>query len=163
MYGPSIYPKLSPEVLQTQSQPGKDWHTSKPDQASRRSIYIHIKRSLIPPELANFDFPDTDTSCEARFNTTQPAQALNLLHSEFLQTHAKYMAERVAGDAGDDVQQQVGHALRLALQREPDEESIADGLELIDRCVNRHGLAPPDAFSQFCLMVLNLNEFVYLD
>ena len=101
-FGPSIYPKLSAEVLATQSRPGHNWFTSTPREASRRSIYIHIKRSLIPPELANFDFPDTDSSCEARFNTTQAAQALNLLHGEFLQTHAGHFAERVVAEAGGE-------------------------------------------------------------
>ncbi len=76
LHGPSIYPKLADEVKAGQSVPGKGWQESSSREASKRSIYIHIKRSLIPPELSNFDFPETDTSCEARFLTTQPAQAL---------------------------------------------------------------------------------------
>jgi mono/diheme cytochrome c family protein len=162
-YGPSIYPKLSQEVLATQSRPGDNWHTSKPREAARRSIYIHIKRSLIPPELANFDLPATDSSCEARFNTTQAAQALNLLHGEFLQSHARHLAERVAAETSGEVRDQVGHALRLALQREPDAATIADGLGLVERYRGEHGLDEAESLRQFCLMVLNLNEFVYLD
>jgi len=162
-YGPSIYPKLSDEVLATQSRPGHNWHTSTPDEAARRSIYIHIKRSLIPPELANFDFPDTDASCEARFNTTQAAQALNLLHGEFLQSHAGHLAERVTAETSGDLRDTIGRALRLALQREPDEETIDDGLALIDRYRQKHSVDEFESLRQFCLMVLNLNEFVYLD
>lgn len=163
LYGPSIYPKLSQEVLQTQSMPGQGWHTSKPWEASRRSVYIHVKRSLIPPELANFDFPDPDSSCEARFNTTQPAQALNLLHGEFLQTHAEYLAERVKNEVSGDLPTQVGHTLRLALQSEPAEETLAESQQLVQRYLNQYHLSPDEALRQFCLLVLNLNEFVYLD
>lgn len=118
---------------------------------------------MIPPELANFDFPDTDSSCEARFNTTQAAQALNLLHSEFLQAHAEHLAKRVQKDVGDELHTQVGHALRLVLQQEPQNETVSDSLELINGYITEHGLQPADALQQFCLMVLNLNEFMYLD
>ena len=115
LYGPSIYPKLSREVLATQSRPGEHWHTSKPRQASRRSIYIHVKRSLIPPELASFDFPETEISCEARFNTTQAAQALNLMHGDFLQTQAGHLANRVVSEVGDDLRSQLARTLRSSL------------------------------------------------
>ncbi|MEN1678108.1 MAG: PSD1 and planctomycete cytochrome C domain-containing protein [Planctomycetota bacterium] len=163
LYGPSIYPKLSQEVLQTQSQPGKGWETSTPREASRRSIYIHIKRSLIPPELAAFDFPETDTSCEARFNTTQAAQALNLMHGEFLQTQASHLAESVRKEAGEDLDKQLGHALRLTLGREPDPETIASGSRLVAKLQTDHGKTDAEALRQWCVLVLNLNEFAYLD
>lgn len=162
-YGPSIYPQLSQEVLATQSRPGLDWHTSNRRDASRRSIYIHIKRSLIAPELALFDFPETDTSCEARFNTTQAAQALNLLHGDFMQTQAKYFAEQITQEVGNDTRAQVEHTLRRVLLRKPDEQSISDSIALIDVLQTEHGLKPGDAFVQFCLMAYNLNEFVFLD
>ncbi|MCA9238977.1 MAG: DUF1553 domain-containing protein, partial [Planctomycetales bacterium] len=163
MYGPSVYPKLSAEVHATQSRPGDNWPTSSPHDAARRSIYIHIKRSLIPPSLANFDFPETDTSCEARFNTTQAAQALNLLHGHFVQEQAGHLAQRVRAEAGGDLPTQIGHALRLALQREPDEATVADGLALVELYRDKHGLSDDQSLRQYCLMVLNLNEFVYLD
>ena len=163
MYGPSIFPKLSREVLQTQSKPGKGWRTSSPQEAARRSIYIHIKRSLIPPELATFDFPETETSCEARFITTLPAQALNLLHSDFMQSQAGHLANRVKQEAGEETEARVIHTLRLLLSREPDRAIIDDSLQLIERLTVDHGVDREEAFRQFCVMALNLNEFVYLD
>src|SRR5690606_10874290 len=75
LYGPSFYPKLSAEVLATQSRPGEGWGESSPEEQSRRSVYIFVKRSLLTPLLTAFDFPDVDASCEARFITTQPGQA----------------------------------------------------------------------------------------
>ncbi|QDU54042.1 PSD1 and planctomycete cytochrome C domain-containing protein [Aeoliella mucimassa] len=163
LYGPSVYPKLSQEVLATQSQPGKDWYTSSEHDAARRSIYLHIKRSLIVPELSLFDFPETEFSCEARFNTTQAAQALSLLHSEFMQRQAKYLAKRVKSEAGEQLDDQVTHALTLTLGRPADEPSVTAGLALIDTFRTKHGLDHDEALRQYCLMVMNLNEFVYLD
>ncbi|MBW3599590.1 MAG: PSD1 and planctomycete cytochrome C domain-containing protein, partial [Planctomycetes bacterium] len=84
MYGPGIYPELSQEVLAGQSRPGDGWGASSRQEQARRSIYIHVKRSLIPPSLANFDFPETDRTCEARFNTTIPQQALGMLNGDFI-------------------------------------------------------------------------------
>lgn len=163
LYGPSVYPKLSAEVLATQSRPGENWPTSKPHDAARRSIYIHVKRSLIPPELASFDFPETDTSCEARFNTTQAAQALNMLHSELMQTQAAALARRAQREAGDGLVPQVEYTLTLALQRDPDKHLVDDCLALIGRYRAEHRLTEREALEQFCLMVYNLNEFIYLD
>ncbi|MGI9427646.1 MAG: DUF1553 domain-containing protein, partial [Bythopirellula sp.] len=163
VYGPSIYPKLSQEVLHTQSRPGDGWHTSEPREAARRSVYIHVKRSLVPPSLANFDFPDPDLSCAARFNTTQAAQALNLLHGEFLQSHAEHLANRVKNEAGSDLQAQVVHALRLVMQREPEQDTLLESLQLAQGYQSEHQLSPDEALRQFCLMALNLNEFIYLD
>ena len=97
-------PKLSQEVLATQSRPGDGWGESTPEEQARRSVYIHVKRSLLPPLLTAFDFPDVDSSCEARFVTTQPGQALAMLHGDFLNEQAGKLATRVAkgsrADAG---------------------------------------------------------------
>ena len=163
LYGPSIYPKLSKEVLATQSRPGDNWKTSKPQDSNRRSIYIHIKRSLVVPELTVFDFPDTDTSCEARFDTVQAAQALSLLHSDFMQTQAKHFADRVIREGGDTLDSRLAYALRLALSREPDMETLSDGLQLFGHYRQQHDCSQTEALQQFCLMVLNLNEFIYID
>ena len=95
MYGPGFYPKLSQEVLATQSMPGDGWGSRRRRSSARRSIYIHVKRSLVLPLLAAFDFPDIDSSCEARFVTTQPAQALAMLNGEFVNEQAGKLAERV--------------------------------------------------------------------
>ncbi|MCI0332354.1 MAG: PSD1 and planctomycete cytochrome C domain-containing protein [Planctomycetes bacterium] len=163
MFGPGFYPKLSQEVLATQSRPGDGWGQSTPEEQSRRSVYIHVKRSLLTPLLTAFDFPDVDSSCEARFVTTQPGQALAMLHGEFANEQAGKLAERVIDEAGADPRVQVAHALRLALQRPANDEEIDDGLELLSRLTNEREQKPDDALRLWCLAVLNLNEFSYLD
>lgn len=163
MFGPGFYPNLSQEVLDTQSRPGDGWGKSTAEEQARRSVYIHVKRSLLPPLLTAFDFPDVDSSCEGRFVTTQPGQALAMLHGEFLNEQAGKLAERVANEAGTEPGAQVSHALRLALQRPASDQEIADGLDLLSRLTKEHGQEPGEALRYWCLAVLNLNEFSYLD
>ena len=163
LYGPSIYPRLSEEVLATQSKPGHGWDTTQEAAVPRRSIYIHIKRTLIPPELEVFDFPQPDTSCAVRFNTTQAAQAMNLLHSEFLQCHSRLLAERIRQEASSKLESQIKYALQVVLQREPIQASIDEGVALVRQFQSQHKLSADEAFRQFCLLALNLNEFVYVD
>jgi hypothetical protein len=163
MFGPSIYPTMSQEVLATQSRPGDGWGESTRDEQSRRSVYIFVKRSLLTPLLTAFDFPDVDGSCEARFVTTQPGQALTMLNSDFANEQAGRMADRVVAEAGKDRRRQVAHALKLALGRSATKEEIAEGFALFTRLTQEHGQEPDDALRYWCLTVLNLNEFVYLD
>ncbi|HEU5116412.1 MAG TPA: DUF1553 domain-containing protein, partial [Isosphaeraceae bacterium] len=92
MFGPGIYPKMPAAVLATQSQPGKGWGDSSPAERCRRSVYVHVKRSLLLPVLEGFDLPETDRSSPSRFSTTQPTQALALLNSEFIQEQARLLA-----------------------------------------------------------------------
>jgi hypothetical protein len=89
MGGPSIYPRISAEVLAGQSRPGNGWRPSSPEEQARRSIYVHIKRSLSVPILAAFDAADVDASCPVRFTTTQPTQALSMLNGDFLNAQAQ--------------------------------------------------------------------------
>lgn len=163
MFGPSIYPDISAEVMAGQSKPGDGWGKSPEEEQGRRSIYIHVKRSLITPILADFDFPEPDVSCAARFATVQPAQALGMLNGEFLHQQAQRFADRLLREAGAGPQAQVRHALRLALLRQPNQREIDRGLALIDTFKQKRGSTHEQALKYYSLVVLNLNEFVYLD
>jgi hypothetical protein len=163
MYGPSFYPQMSAEVLATQSMPGQGWGESSPEERSRRSVYIFVKRSLLTPLLTAFDFPDVDASCEARFNTTQPGQALSLLNGEFAHEQARHLAERVRAEAGDEPKAQVARAIEITLGRQATDEEIADGLALLQQITEEHDQGPQEALRYWCLVALNQNEFLYLD
>ena len=163
MYGPGVFPQISDEVKAGQSVPGLGWRQSPPEEQVRRSIYVHVKRSLLLPILSDFDFADTDSSCAARFTTTQPTQALGMLNGKFLNQQSVDFANRLRREAGTDVTQQVILAFRLALCREPDDFMTKKGLALIESLKTRHQLSADQALEQFCLMTLNLNEFIFLD
>lgn len=163
MFGPSIYPVIPEAVLAGQSRPGAGWGQSSEEDRRRRSVYIHIKRSLAVPLLAAFDVADTDFTCPVRFATTQPTQALGMLNSEFLNAEAKLFAEKLKADAGEDVTKQVGFALQRVTQRKPSQKEITRGVELIKSLQTEYKQDQETALKNFCLMALNLNEFVYLD
>jgi hypothetical protein len=167
MFGPGVYPSIPKEVMAGQSRPGAGWGDSSPEEQARRSIYAFSKRSLITPILADFDLADTDTSCPVRFTTTQPTQALGMMNGEFLQQQARVFAERVRREAGGpdaaDVPSQVRRALEIALVRPATDAEVDRGVALIDRLDDTDGVSPSRAMELFCLMVLNLNEFAYLD
>ncbi len=163
MYGPGVRPEISAEVLAGQSNPGSGWAVSPKAEQTRRSIYVHVKRSLILPLLADFDFCDTDTSCAVRFSTTQPTQALGMINGKFAHDQAAALAERLRREAGPDVDKQVALALRLAVGRPTTAADIEHGRQLTATLRERHKLSPEAALKYYCLTVLNLNEFAYLD
>lgn len=163
MYGPSIYPPIPKEVLAGQSQPGAGWGKSSPEEASRRSIYVHIKRSLGVPILTAFDVPDTDSGCPVRFTTTQPTQALGMLNGEFLNEQATIFAQNVKRDAGQTPAAQVRLALERVFQRPASSKEIERGIAFVNRMQTEHGMSADESLRRFCLLALNLNEFVFLD
>ena len=161
--GPSIYPEISKEVLHSQSMPGKGWGHSPPDQAARRSIYIHIKRTLVAPILKIFDFAETDLSCPVRFETTQPTQALPMLNGKFAQEQAAALAERVEHAYPGDQAAQVKEILELVWQRPIQKQEIDAGLSLINQLQQQDGASLRRALETFSLVAINSNEFIYLD
>ncbi len=163
MGGPGIYEQIPQEVMAGQSRPGTNWGTSDERQRARRSVYIHVKRSLITPILEQFDLADTDFTCPVRFATTQPTQALGMLNSGFVNQQARVFALRLQREAGDRPADQVRLGLQLATQRQPTAGEVARGVDLIRQWQAEDGVQPAQALEYFCLATLNLNEFLYLD
>jgi hypothetical protein len=163
MYGPGTYPEIPREVLEGQSMPGRGWGKSSPEEATRRSVYIHVKRSLLYPILDSFDLAEPDRSTPVRFTTTQPTQALGMLNGQFLNQQAGIFAQRLRKEAGPEVAKQVRLALNLATQRPPTAAEVERGARLIEAVQREESVSSDVALRTFCLVVLNLNEFVYVD
>lgn len=162
-FGPSIYPVMPAEVLQGQSRPGAGWNTSKGAELDRRSIYIHTKRSLPVPLLANFDVADPDSSCAVRFNTTQPSQALTMLNSDYVNQQAKRFADYLKNSNAKTDSDRVKLALSRCLQRNPTDQETERGVKLIKDFQSKDQLSYDDSLRLFCLVTVNMNEFIYLD
>ena len=162
MYGPSVYPVIPAEVLHGLSRPGANWLTSKkPEELYRRTIYVHVKRSLPLPMVASFDGADPDKSCPVRFVTIQPTQALGMLNSDFFNDQADAFARSLRADG--PMSDKVEHILWKTMQREPTTEEIARGIEFMQSMQDNENATEADALKYFCLLALNLNEFIYLD
>jgi hypothetical protein len=172
--GPSVYPPVPRAVLEGQSRPGDGWGQSDERQASRRSIYIFAKRGLVVPELDLLDAPDTTSSCEARLVSTTGPQALTFLNGEFAHQQARDFAQRLLHEAGAEAKAQVRRAFMLALCRPPTDEEMNAALEFLDKQrklietdAAKSGRKADDAgrkaLEALCLVILNTNEFVYVD
>ncbi|HEY7308604.1 MAG TPA: DUF1549 and DUF1553 domain-containing protein, partial [Gemmataceae bacterium] len=174
MHGPSVYPPLPRAVLEGQSRPGDGWGKSDASQSARRSIYIFAKRSLAPPELELLDTPDNTSSCEQRMTSTTAPQALTLLNGAFMQEHAAHFAARLRREAGEDNAARIRLAFEFALCRRPSageqklsEEFLTRQQQQIESDARAAGKPAEDArqmaLAAFCLVLLNTNEFVYLN
>lgn len=119
----------------------------------RRSIYRFLVRSQQQPFMTALDCADPSMLVEKRNQTITPLQALTQLNNQLVLVMAKHFAERVERAVGTDLAQQAAHALRLALSRSPSTEETA----ALAGHVRRHGLA------NACRLVLNLNEFAFVD
>jgi mono/diheme cytochrome c family protein len=159
--GRGIFPPLSKDVLATQSRPGLGWGQSSVEEQSRRSVYIYLKRTLMVPFLETFDYANTAESVGTRPITTVAPQALLLLNSEFTDEQARNLAERVRREAGNVTSAEIDRLFRLALGRLPTPREAKIAAELLQKSPGPDGAADP--LRALCLVVLNLNEFVYLD
>ncbi|MBK8096335.1 MAG: DUF1553 domain-containing protein [Planctomycetes bacterium] len=159
--GPSVFPPLPAEVLATSSRPEDAWGHSTPEQAARRSLYVHVKRSLQEPVLAVFDQADTDNSCPVRFATVQPTQALILMNGDFAQARARAFAERLLREA-PDLPARIRLGLRLCWQREATAEEVAR-YETLVTGLREFGRDEAAALQRCCLIWINTNEFAFVD
>ncbi len=157
MGGRGVFPALPREVLETQSVPGRGWDLKcPPREQDRRSVYIFVKRTLGVPLLEVFDFPSPDRPAPQRATTTIAPQALILLNSAFMEEQAAAFADRLLRDSAEPARN-VEQAYRLALGRPPTAAERAIALDYLRRAGGRAGLA------RLCRLVLNLNEFAYVD
>jgi hypothetical protein len=163
LFGPPVHPPLPRAVLETQSVPGRGWPTESEQETARRSVYVHVKRSLSVPLLADHDQAPTDTSCAVRFVSTVSTQALGLLNSEFMEKQSQFFAARLRKEAGENTTAQIRHGLQLVLQRTPLDREVALCLQTCAKLKAELHLTEETALQRFALIALNLNEFIYLD
>jgi hypothetical protein len=134
------------------------------------------KRSLLLPLMTTFDLADTTQPVAQRSISTVAPQALALLNNQFVHEQSKAFADRVRSEAGEDFAAQIDRAWWLALSREPSpreregalrhlevqrtnlaEAATAEGKSLVPEASNQQALA------SLCHVLLNLNEFIYVD
>jgi hypothetical protein len=160
-FGPWVYPPLAKEVLATSSQPNNAWGQSTAEDALRRSLYVHVKRSLREPLLAVLDQPDPDLSCAVRFPTNVPTQALLTLNGAFVNKRASALASGVLSRTdGPDA---VRAAIEQVLGREADPDEIQRGTSLLNELTQEMELPLEDAMQLFTLGLFNRNEFIWID
>ena len=165
MGGSSFYPKMSSEALEGLSRKAGDWKDSSTNERSRRSIYMMTKRSRLLPLMTAFDFSDTTASCGQRDVTTVTPQALALLNNHFTHNQSEALAYRLATQTVI-TQEQIKLAWRLAFGRNPADAEIAQAaahLRAQQTHFEKEKNADHLALASLCHVLLNSNEFIYVD
>jgi hypothetical protein len=185
-YGPGVKVPLEPEVYDlifTEDEPDGLWPvTPDPAEHTRRSVYLFAKRNMKLPLFEAFDQPDTLNSCAARPVSTFAPQALILMNGPFAREQAGWMAfDLLKTDANPA--RVIGDAYRRTFGREPTAEEAKLGATFLaeqaksvrNRIRARQDIGLPAglptgvdpavarALADYCLALLNSNEFVYID
>jgi hypothetical protein len=129
----------------------------------RRSIYFTVQRSKLIPFLQVFDWPDSLTSAGARPTTVVAPQALLFLNNPQVRACAAGLASRLLPDAQKDLAAAVDHAYRLAFARQPSSHERAEGTAFLSARRAKLGGNLERALSDYTLVLLSLNEFIYVD
>jgi hypothetical protein len=103
--------------------------------------------------METFDLPENATSCGRRTVSTVAPQALALLNGALTEEVAGALARRIAAEAGADPADRVAAGFRLALQRPPTEFERERSMAFL----------AGRSLEEFARVLVNLNEFVYVD
>jgi hypothetical protein len=118
----------------------------------RRSIYRFVVRSQTQPWMTALDCADPSIRVDRRNESLSPLQALALLNNGFMLSQAQYFSERLQREA-PDLDGQVRRAQLLAFGR----PATPGDQEKLVAFAKVYGLP------NLCRVLLNLNEFVFVD
>ena len=176
MTGPGFKPTIQAEALEGLSRKEGAWKPSPLPEQRRRAVYMFSQRSLLPPLMTTFDFVDTTLPCVQRPVSTVAPQALALLNNAFAHERSASLASTVVlslrrqdvpsaerRDYSTDIDQQIRTAWRLALVRDPSSAELLAAREHIREQQQRWPSAPSRPLASLCHVLLNTNEFAYVD
>ena len=161
--GAPVLPPLPDEVLATSSRPTEVWPLTSRESWTRRSLYIKLKRSIQHPLLTAFDLADLDNPCPQRFATVVPTQSLLMLNGDLTNELSAQLARRVEQACPNDPRAQVILARRLTSGRVPAMSEVDEALAFMSDLQATESLTPSQALDSVCLVLFNLNEFLYID
>ncbi len=119
----------------------------------RRSIYRFVVRSQTQPWMTSMDCADPSMRVDKRNESLSPLQALAMLNNGFIVTQARHLAARAQAERPADLAAQVARAHALALGRPPGADT---GTRLV-------AFAEAEGLPALCRLLLNLNEFTFID
>src|SRR5439155_26035135 len=103
---------------------------------------------------AIFDAPESSVSCPRRDVTTVAPQALALFNSKFMLTQSEKFAERAQKEHPGDSAAAIRSAWELALGRGASQSEQEQAMRF---------LSEEKSMANLCLVLLNMNEFLYIE
>lgn len=137
--------------------------------ATRRSIYLKVRRTNLHPFLQIFDAPKPFTTLGRREATNVPAQSLALLNSPFVIEQARGWARSLIRDgAAEPADARVRRMFQAALARPPADDELSAALRYLSELARQHE-APAEklpgserVWQDFAQSLFNAKEFIYL-
>ncbi|MFN0198283.1 MAG: PSD1 and planctomycete cytochrome C domain-containing protein [Planctomycetaceae bacterium] len=150
--------------------------TADDDQGRRRSVYVMIRRSQHLTMFDLFDTPMMEVNCPERPSSIVPLQALALWHGPFAERSAQLLAERImlSNPAEEPARVQTAYQLLFSRNALPHEVEMIQTFVrtaiaqiqaesgTVDSPATRQAVEKT-AWTQAALVLLNSNEFLYLD
>jgi len=164
--GESFREQISAEALEGLSQKGGGYKASPPEACRRRSLYMFTKRGLIVPMMTAFDMCDTTMPTGRRDVSIVAPQALTLLNNNWVRERSAAFAGLVVASAAEPATR-VEVAWRRALGRTPTDAERAAALDHVQvgAAAGPATAAAREetAWTSLCQVLLNTNEFLFLD
>ena len=157
-FGLPIFPPLPEGLAEEVKYDSSKWATQDGPEGRKRSIYIYQQRTMTMPFMQTFDSVVCDASRDRRQASVTPLQALAMYNGRFANEKATDFATRVRKDSGESSVAQIQLTFKTALGREPATEEA----ERMQALMNSSA-AGGDALARVCRVLLNANEFVYVE
>lgn len=163
MYGNSV-PIYLTSFMGGRGRPG----ASGPlDGDGRRTIYVSVRRNFLSPMMLAFDTPIPFNAIGKRNVSNVPAQALILMNDPFVIGQAKTWAEKLVTD-GQSISERIASIYQTALGRAPTASELSMSLGFVTQQALELGIEKEamqgdvQLWQDFCHVVFNLKEFIYI-
>ena len=126
------------------------------------SIYISVRRNFLSPLFLVFDYPPPQSTIGRRDVSNVPAQALTMMNNPFIIEQSRVWAENLIAEVGD-TEARIRRIHEMAFARIPTElEMAAASRFLRNRARESDGPEDPRAWADYCHVVLNTREFLFV-
>ena len=136
------------------------------DGERRRTIYQEVRRNFLSPAMLAFDAPIPHATFGKRSVSNVPAQALILMNDPLGIHQAASWAEKLLSQTTDS-EERIARAYFSALGREPTPEENHLALQFLEKQSKIYDEEKENsrrqAWSDFCHVLFNAKEFIFLD
>ncbi|MFO0867880.1 MAG: PSD1 and planctomycete cytochrome C domain-containing protein [Pirellulales bacterium] len=129
----------------------------------RRTVYTRVLRNTREPLLDAFDAPDHIVSTAERNVTTTPNQALLMINGPYSLARAGALAARLHTLSLSEDRAGVEQLYAWVLARRPSSDEVQEALDFLGQSRAAGPSANGTAWQDLCHVLLNSNEFLYVD
>ena len=130
----------------------------------RRALYVKSFRNTPDTFLAAFDVANGLKSVAERNSTTTPTQSLMMINGDYTLGRAQKLAEQLSKNGFATPDEMLRHAFRLTWNRTPSEWELSSAHRFIEAAsAEDQWTFDRDRLVDFCHVLFNSNEFLYVD